>query len=161
MTESIKRQRGLYLDEFELDVVYEHAPGRTVTEADNTLFSTMTMNPASIHLDAHASAANEFGMRLVNSMFTLSTLVGLSVGQMTQRTTVANLGFEKVEFPLPVFVGDTLYASTRVLEKRVSKSRPGTGIVRLEHTARNQRGEVVALAVRAAMMLVQPQEHLS
>jgi acyl dehydratase len=158
MAEKDVRQRGLYFDELELDATYHHAPGRTVTEADNTFFSTNTMNPASIHLDAYASADNEFGARLVNSMFTLSTLVGLSVGQLTQSTTVANLGFEKVEFPLPVFAGDTLYASTRLLEKRLSKSRPGTGIVRFEHTARNQHGNVVAVACRTAMMLVQPQE---
>lgn len=112
----------------------------------------LTMNPASIHLDAHASSANQFGRRLVNSMLTLSTLVGLSVGQLTQKTTVANLGFAKVDFPRPVFGGDTIYASTVVLAKHPSTSRPEVGIVTFEHTARNQDGEVVAVAVRSAMM---------
>jgi acyl dehydratase len=154
-------QRGLYFDELELDVVYEHAPGRTVTEADNTHFSTMTMNPASIHLDAHASADTQFGQRLVNSMFTLSTLVGLSVGHLTQRTTVANLGFDGVDFPCPVFVGDTLYAATRVVDKRLSKSRSDVGIVYFEHTAKNQKGEVVAFARRGAMMLRRPNGNAS
>lgn len=152
----VVRQRGLYFDELEVGVVYEHSPGRTVGEADNTSFTTLTMNPASIHLDGHSSATNKFGQRLVNSLFTLSTLVGLSVGQLTQLTTVANLGFDKVEFPGPVFVGDTLYASTEVIDKRLSKSRPDTGIVHFKHTARNQHGKVVAVAVRAALMLVEP-----
>ncbi|MFC7741838.1 MaoC family dehydratase [Nocardiopsis composta] len=92
-------QRGLYFEELRTGVVYEHRPGRTVTEADNTLFTTLTMNPAGLHLDAHFSASTEFGRPLVNSLFTLSTLVGLSVGQLTQATTVANLGFGAVEFP--------------------------------------------------------------
>jgi len=115
------------------------------------------MNPASIHLDGHTSATNEFGQRLVNSLFTLSTLVGLSVGQLTQLTTVANLGFEKIDFPRPVFVGDTLYASTEVLDKRTSRSRPNTGVVHFKHTARNQHGYVVAVAVRTALMHISPE----
>ena len=131
---------------------YLHAPGKTFDDAENAAFTMLTMNPASIHLDAHASAANQFGRRLVNSMLTLSTLVGLSVAQLTQLTTVANLGFSRVDFPRPVFGGDTIYASTVVLEKRLSKSRPEVGIVVFEHTARNQHGEVVAVAVRSAMM---------
>jgi acyl dehydratase len=153
----VVEQRGLYYEELQLDTEYRHAPGRTVTEADNTLFTTLTMNPASIHLDAHRSAETRFGQRLVNSLFTLSTLVGLSVGQLTNGTTVANLGFGAVEFPKPVFVGDTLYASTRVLEKRLSKSRDDVGIVTFLHTATNQRAEVVATATRSAMMLMGPQ----
>lgn len=145
-------QRGLYYDELQTGVRYLHAPGKTFDDAENAAFTMLTMNPASIHLDAHASASNQFGRRLVNSMLTLSTLVGLSVGQLTQLTTVANLGFGKVEFPQPVFAGDTIYASTVVLEKRLSRSRPEVGIVVLEHTARNQHGEIVAVAVRSAMM---------
>ncbi len=157
MTEDLPlvEQRGLYYDELQTGVRYVHAPGKTFDDAENAAFTMLTMNPASIHLDAHASAGNQFGRRLVNSMLTLSTLVGLSVGQLTQKTTVANLGFSRVDFPRPVFGGDTVYASTVVLDKRPSRSRPEVGIVTFEHTATNQDGEVVAVAVRSAMMLRQ------
>ncbi|WP_322769370.1 MaoC family dehydratase [Frankia sp. Cr1] len=146
-------QRGLWFDELEIDVVYVHRPGRTVGEADNTLFTTLTMNAQALHLDEAWSATQPFGRRLVNSMFTLSTLVGLSVNQLTQGTTVANLGFSDIRFPAPLFHGDTLYAETTVLDKRLSRSRPGQGVVTFEHTARNQDGDVVAVAVRSALML--------
>jgi acyl dehydratase len=149
-------QRGLYFEEFDEGAVYVHAPGRTVTEADNVLFTTLTMNTQSLHLDASRSADTEFGERLVNSMFTLSTLVGLSVAQLTQGTIVANLGFESVRFPAPVRVGDTLYAETLIAGKRLSSSRPGQGIVEFAHTMRNQRGEVVAEATRKTLMLCLP-----
>lgn len=151
-------QRGLWFEELETDVVYAHSPGRTVTAADNVLFSTFTMNPQSLHLDEAWSADQPFGQRLVNSMLTLSTLVGLSVGQLTQGTIVANLGFEAVKFPKPVFHGDTLYAETVVLDKRLSRSRPGEGIVRFEHTGRNQHGEVVAVALRNTLVLTRPKD---
>ncbi|PZU32346.1 MAG: dehydratase [Microbacterium sp.] len=149
-------QRGLYFEEFEEGAVYAHAPGRTVTEADNVLFTTLTMNTQSLHLDAAWSAETEFGERLVNSMFTLSTMVGLSVAQLTQGTIVANLGFESVRFPAPVRVGDTLYAETLIAGKRPSSSRPGQGIVEFAHTMRNQRGEVVAAATRKTLMRCLP-----
>ena len=149
-------QRGLYYEELRTGVVYEHRPGRTVGEADNTLFTTLTMNPQGLHLDAGYAATTEFGQRLVNSMFTLSTLVGLSVGQLTQETTVANLGFGEIAFPKPVFHGDTLYAETEVVEMRASRSRPDAGIVTFEHRARNQHGEVVATARRTALMRRDP-----
>lgn len=152
----IIRQRGLYLEEFVEGAVYLHAPGRTVTEADNVLFTTLTMNTQSLHLDAAWSQETEFGERLVNSMFTLSTMVGLSVSQLTQGTIVANLGFDEVSFPAPVRVGDTLYAETRVAGTRPSASRPGQGIVELAHTMRNQRGEIVAQATRRTLMLCRP-----
>lgn len=145
-------QRGLWFEELEEGRRYLHRPGRTVGEADNTFFSTLTMNPQSLHLDAVASAATEFGERLVNSMFTLSTLVGLSVAQLTQGTTVANLGFNKVSFPRPVRIGDTLYAETVVVSKRPSRSRPDAGVVVFRHIARNQHGEIVAEAERTALM---------
>ncbi|GAA3981584.1 MaoC family dehydratase [Thermobifida alba] len=151
-------QRGLYYEELQTGAVYVHRPGRTVTDADNVLFSTLTMNPQSLHLDAHFSAATEFGRPLVNSLFTLSTLVGLSVNQLTQATTVANLGFGEVSFPHPVFAGDTLYAETRVLDKRLSRSRPDNGVVRFEHRARNQDGVLVARVERSALMLRLPEE---
>lgn len=157
MSENRIIQRGLYFEEFDLDALYVHSPGRTVTEADNVLFTTMTMNTQSLHLDAQWSAGTEFGERLVNSMFTLSTLVGLSVAQLTQGTIVANLGFSEVRFPNPMRHGDTMNASTRVRSKRLSSSRPGQGIVEFEHTAVNQHDEVVALAVRSTLMLCRPE----
>ena len=151
-------QRGLYFEELELDAVYLHAPGRTVTEADNVLFSTMTMNTQSLHLDAQWSESTEFGERLVNSMFTLSTLIGTSVAQLTQGTIVANLGFSEVRFPHPMYHGDTMTSATVVLSKRLSNSRPGQGIVEFEHTATNQNGRVVATAVRSTLMRCRPTE---
>jgi acyl dehydratase len=148
--------RGRYLEELEDGTVYQHRPGRTVGEADNTLFSTLTMNPQSLHLDAQFSEGTEFGQRLVNSLFTLSTLIGLSVSDLTQATTIANLGFTEVSFPKPVFHGDTLYAETEVLSKRLSRSRPDAGVVVFEHRARNQHGDVVAVARRSALMMRTP-----
>lgn len=145
-------QRGLWFEQFEVGATYVHAPGRTVTEADNVLFTTMTMNTQSLHLDAAWSAQQPFGERLVNSMFTLSTMVGASVAQLTQGTIVANLGFGAVAFPHPVKHGDTLYFETLVESKRLSSSRPGQGIVVLQHTARNQDGVVVATAERSALV---------
>jgi acyl dehydratase len=152
----VHQQRGLWYEELEVGALYRHAPGRTVSEADNVLFSTLTMNPQALHLDGAWAADQPFGQRLVNSLFTLSTLVGLSVAQLTQGTIVANLGFSDVVFPKPVFHGDTLYAETVVLDKRLSASRPGAGIVTFEHTARNQHGEVVAVAKRTTMVLTRP-----
>ena len=151
-------QRGLWFEEFELGAIYEHRPGRTITEADNTLFTTQTMNTQALHLDAAYAAETSFGERLVNSMFTLSTIVGLSVTQLTQGTIVANLGFSEVSFPKPLFHGDTLYAETKIVDKRESKSRPGEGIVTLEHTGRNQHGDVVAVAVRKPLVRKRPVE---
>ena len=148
----VVEQRGLWFEELEPGVRYLHRPGRTVTEADNVLFSTLTMNGQSLHLDAAWSQTQPFGQRLMNSMFTLATMVGSSVGQLTQGTTVANLGFAEISFPHPLFHGDTMYSESRVLEKRLSKSRPGQGIVTFEHIARNQDGVVVARAVRSALM---------
>ena len=152
-------QRGLWFEEFALGVRYLHRPGRTITEADNVLFTTLTMNTQALHLDA-AFADNQapYHQRLVNSMFTLSTLVGLSVAQLTQGTIVANLGFSDIAFPRPLFHGDTLYAETVVIDKRLSKSRPGEGIVTFEHTGRNQDGEVVATATRKTLVRQRPDD---
>ena len=151
-------QRGLWFEEFEVGAIYEHRPGRTVTEADNVLFTTLTMNTQALHLDAAYSEDTQFGVRLVNSMFTLSTIVGLSVAQLTQGTIVANLGFSEISFPKPLFHGDTLYAETLIADKRESKSRPGEGIVTLVHTGRNQHGDVVALATRKTLVQLRPAE---
>ncbi len=145
-------QRGLYFEEFDLETRYLHRPGRTVTEADNVLFTTLTMNTQALHLDAAWSATQPFGQRLMNSMFTLSTIVGASVAQLTQGTIVANLGFTDVSFPHPLYHGDTLYSETVVTAKRLSSSRPGQGIVTMEHTGRNQDGVVVAKATRSVLM---------
>ena len=150
-------QRGLWFEEFEVGAIYEHRPGRTVTETDNVLFTTLTMNTQPLHLDANESGQQApFHERLVNSMFTLSTLVGLSVTQLTQGTIVANLGFSDVRFPAPVRHGDTIYAETLIRGKRPSSSRPGEGVVTMEHTARNQRGEVVATATRTTLVKMAP-----
>src|SRR5229473_7576715 len=143
---------GKYFEEFRVGDVFKHQPGRTVTETDNLLFSTLTMNPQPLHLDAEFSKNTEFGQRLVNSIFTLGLAVGVSVADTTLGTTVGNLGFEKVEFPKPVFIGDTIYAETEVVEKRESKSRPEWGIVTFEHRAKNQHGELIMRCRRAAMM---------
>lgn len=151
------QQRGLWFEEFSVGCIYAHRPGRTVTEADNVLFTTLTMNTQPLHLDQAASEQlPPFHDRLVNSMFTLSTLVGLSVAQLTQGTIVANLGFTEIAFPAPVRHGDTLYAETVVTDKRASKSRPGEGVVTLQHIARNQRGEVVATATRKTLVRMAP-----
>lgn len=148
-------QRGLYFEEFDLQARYLHRPGRTVTEADNVLFTTMTMNTQALHLDAAWSATQPFGERLMNSMFTLSTMVGASVAQLTQGTIVANLGFTEVKFPHPLLHGDTLYSETIVTDKRLSNSRPGQGIITLFHTGRNQHGDIVATASRTVMVWCQ------
>ena len=145
-------QRGLWFEEFEQGAVYVHAPGRTITEADNVLFTTLTMNTQALHLDAHWAAGQPFGQRLVNSMLTLATIVGASVAQLTQGTLVANLGFGAVSFPHPLLLGDTLRSETLVQGARLSASRPGQGIVTLVHTGRNQHGEVVATAERSALV---------
>ena len=155
MTRDVE-QRGLWYEELELETRYVHRPGRTMTEADNVLFSTLTMNPQALHLDAAWSAEQSFGQRLVNSMMTLSVLVGSSVAQLTQGTIVANLGFTDVRFPHPLFHGDTLYSSTVVTDKRLSSSRPGQGVVTLEHTGHNQDDVVVAVATRTVLFRCRP-----
>ncbi|MFH5207745.1 MaoC family dehydratase [Antrihabitans spumae] len=162
MTQRRVTQRGLWFEEFDTDVVYEHRPGRTITEADNVLFTTLTMNTQALHLDAAFSEQlPPFNQRLVNSMFTLSTLVGLSVAQLTQGTIVANLGFSDIAFPKPLFHGDTMYAETVITDKRESTSRPGEGIITLAHTARNQHGDVVATATRKTLVRKRPEEDVS
>jgi acyl dehydratase len=145
-------QRGLYLEEFVVGERYAHRPGRTVTDADNVLFTTLTMNPQALHLDAAYSATQPFGRPLVNSMWTLSTLVGLSVAQLTQGTLVAQLGLTDVSFPAPLFVGDTLIAETEIVSVRPSASRPGQGVVVMAHTGLSQNDEVVATATRTVLM---------
>ncbi|MBM4269625.1 MAG: MaoC family dehydratase [Deltaproteobacteria bacterium] len=147
---------GKYFEDLPVGAVFVHQPSRTVTETDNLLITTLTMNTQPLHLDAEFAGKTEFGKILVNSMFTLPLVVGLSVYDTTLGTTIGNLGFEKIEFPKPVFIGDTITSETHVLEARRSKSRPDTGIVLFEHVGRNQRGEVVCRARRNAMMKARP-----
>ena len=148
---------GLWFDEFREGMVFEHALGRTVTEMDNVLFSTLTMNPQPLHIDFEfARTQSEFGKPLVNSLFTLGLLIGMTVGDTTLGTTVGNLGMTEVKFPKPVFHGDTIRARTTVLSVRESQSRPGQGIVEFLHEAINQRGEIVATCRRAGLMKAKP-----
>lgn len=148
---------GKYFETFAVDDVFDHQPTRTVTETDNLLFSALTLNPQPLHLDAEFAKASTHGQILVNSIFTLGLLVGVSVGDTTLGTTLGNLGFDKTLFPNPVFIGDTLTARTRVVSKRESKSKPDRGIVIFEHIAVNQRGDVVCSCIRSAMMMKSPE----
>ena len=134
-------------------MTFEHEPGRTVTETDNLLFTTLTLNPQPLHLDAEFAKNSIHGQILVNSLFTLAVVVGLSVGDTTLGTTLGNLGFDKTTFPNPVFLGDTIRVSSKVVDRRESKSKPDRGIVTFEHTGTNQRGEIVCSCVRGAMMM--------
>ena len=143
---------GKLFEELAVGQVFKHQPGRTVTEADNVFFSCLTMNPQPLHVDFHAAQQAEFGKPLVNSLFTLGVAVGLSVGETTLGTTVGNLGFERVEFPRPVFHGDTIYAETKVLEKKESQSKPDRGVVSVETRGFNQRGEEVCYFRRRVMV---------
>ena len=148
---------GLWFEQLEVGLRVRHATTRTVTETDNVLFTTMTMNPQPLHLDAEFAARSQYGQILVNSMFTVALVIGLAVPELTLGTTVANLGFSRIDFPAPVFIGDTIGVVTDVIEARLSRSRPGTGIVTFEHHGINQRDETVCLAVRAALMHCRPE----
>ena len=147
---------GKYYEELEVGMRFEHQPGRTVTDTDNLLFSTLTLNQQPLHLDAEFAATTLHGKILVNSIFTLGFVVGVSVADTTLGTTLGNLGFDKTTFPNPVFVGDTLYSATTILEKRESRSKPDRGIVTFEHTGTNHRGDVVCACVRTGMMMKRP-----
>lgn len=148
---------GLYFEELEVGQVFHHPLRRTITEADNVFFSAMTHNPAALHLDEeYCRTHTEFGQRIVNSCFTLALMVGISVGDTTQGTAVANLGWDEVRFPKPLFHGDTVRIETSVLELRESRSRPNAGIVTFEHRAFNQRDELVAVCKRSGLQLKRP-----
>ena len=148
---------GLLFEDFSVGQTFRHPIRRTVTEADNVFFSALTHNPAALHLDEeYCREHTEFGQRVVNSCFTLGLMVGISVGETTLGTTVANLGWDEVRFPKPVFHGDTLRVESEVLEIRESKSRPDNGIVIFAHRAFNQRNEIVATCKRSALMLRKP-----
>lgn len=147
---------GLYFEQFVVGHVFQHAVTRTVTEMDNTLFSVMTMNMQPLHLDAHFAEQTEFGQRLVNSLFTLGLVIGISVTDTTLGTTIANLGMSDIRFPKPVFHGDTVHVETEVKSLRASKSRPNAGIVEFEHRGWNHRDELVCVCIRSAFMKRQP-----
>ncbi|WP_333781321.1 MaoC family dehydratase [Rhodopseudomonas palustris] len=147
---------GMYFEEFEVGQEFRHALTRTVTEMDNTMFSLLTLNPQPLHIDAHFAEKTEFGQRIFNSLYTLGIMIGMTVYDTTLGTTVANLGMTDVTFPKPVFHGDTLRATTKVLSKRESKSRPNAGIVEFEHHALNQNDEIVGKCRRTALMHKRP-----
>jgi acyl dehydratase len=148
---------GLYFEEFQRGQVFQHTIRRTVTEADNVFFSALTHNPAALHLDEeYCRTQTEFGQRIVNSAFTLGLMVGISVGDTTLGTTVANLGWDEVRFPKPLFHGDTVRCESEVVEIRESRSRPDNGIVVFWHRAFNQQGVLVASCKRSALMLRKP-----
>jgi len=143
---------GKYFDEWRIGETIEHPLRRTVTETDNLLWSTMTHNPQPLHLDAEAAKASEFGRILVNGTFTFSLMVGITVAETTMGTLVANLGYDKLVMPKPVFIGDTLRGETEITDLKPSKSRPGAGIVTFTHRLLNQRDEVVCQCLRMALI---------
>ena len=148
---------GLYFEEFFVGQTFQHAIRRTVSEMDNIMFSALTHNPAALHLDEeYCKNHTEYGQRIVNSVFTLGLIVGVSVGDTTLGTTVANLGWDEVRFPKPLFHGDTVHVETEVIELRDSKSRPQNGIVIFEHRGFNQHDVLVASCKRSALMLRRP-----
>ena len=147
---------GKYYDDLEVGLKLQHPRGRTVTEMDNVMFSALTMNPQPLHLDEHYAAQTQFGKRLVNGIFTMGLMVGICVSDLTEGTIVANLGYDNVRHPKPVFHGDTIYVESEVLDKRESRSNPDRGIVTIKHTARNQDGEIVCELERAVLFLKKP-----
>ena len=159
MQDTVQRHKrgGLYFEDFEVGKLYEHRYTRTVTQMDNMLFSNMTLNPQPLHIDRHfCETETDWGQPLMNSLFTLGLMIGMSVNDTTLGTTVANLGMTDVAFPHPLFHGDTVHVKTKVIALRDSRSRPEVGIVEFEHTAFNQDNLIVAICKRHAMMKRQP-----
>ena len=157
VTELRHKRGGIYFDDFVVGHLYEHRLTRTVTQMDNMLFSNMTLNPQPLHIDRHfCEQETEWGKPLMNSLFTLGLLIGISVNDLTVGTTVANLGMTEVKFPFPLFEGDTVHCTTQVMSKRESSSRPGTGIVEFDHRAYNQDDRLVAECRRQALMRMRP-----
>lgn len=149
---------GKFYEDLEVGMTVEHSLGRTITEADNTLFNAMTMNTQPLHINEDFARKTQFGKRIVNGILTFAVVIGITVNDLTAGTIVANLGYEKVEHPQPVFHGDTIYAETKVLDKRESRSKPDRGIVRLRHIGKNQTGDVVCLVERTVLFLKQAVE---
>lgn len=144
---------GKYYEDLEVGAHFKHSQGRTVTEADNVLFCALTMNDQPLHINEDFASHTQFGRRIVNGIFTMGLVVGLSVGELSEGTIVANLGYDHVVHPNPVFHGDTIYVESEVLDKRESRSRPDCGIVRLKHTGRKQDGTVVVELERTTLFL--------
>jgi acyl dehydratase len=149
---------GVWFDDLQVGQVFDHAIRRTVTETDNVLFTTLTHNPALLHLDEEYMKGTEFGARIVNSVFTLGLMVGISVGDTTLGTAIANLGWDEVRFPKPLFHGDTVRVTTEVVDLRESKSRPDAGIVTFVHRAYNQHGDLVASCKRTGLQRKKPKD---
>ena len=149
---------GKYFDDLEVGMSINHSLGRTITEMDNVLFNALTMNTQPLHLNEDFANKTQFGQRIVNGILTLGIVIGITVNELTAGTIVANLGYEKVEHPRPVYHGDTIYVETQVLEKRVSRSKPDRGIVKLNHLGKNQSGEVICDVERTVLFLKRPSE---
>lgn len=147
---------GKYFDELEVGMTIRHALGRTLSEYDNVLFSSLTLNTQPLHLNADFAEKTEFGRTIVNGLFTLGLAVGITVNDLTAGTIVANLGYENVRHPKPMFAGDTLYVETEITAKRESKSRPDAGIVTMKHTGFNQHGEITLDITRSALFMKKP-----
>ena len=158
MAEPVRHKRGgLYFEDLKVGEIVEHRYSRTVTQMDNMLFSNMTLNPQPLHIDRHfCETETEWGQPLMNSLFTLGLMIGMSVSDLTVGTTIANLGMSDVKFPHPLFENDTVHSTTEILSKRESKSRAGAGIVEFHHRAFNQDGKLVAECRRQAFMLMRP-----
>lgn len=149
---------GKYFNDLEVGMTIHHSLGRTITETDNVLFNALTMNTQPLHLNEDFSSKTQFGKRIVNGILTLGVVIGITVNELTAGTIVANLGYEKVEHPKPVFHGDTIYVETQVLEKRASRSKPDRGIVKLKHLGKNQRGDIICEVERTVLFLKSPSE---
>ena len=152
---------GKFYDDLHVGMTIEHSLGRTITETDNILFNAMTMNTQPLHLNEDFSQKTQFGKRIVNGILTFAVVIGITVNDLTAGTIIANLGYEKVEHPKPVFHGDTIYAETKILDMRESRSKPDRGIVKMQHTGRNQMGEVVCTVERNVIFLKnEPEKNL-
>ena len=149
---------GMYYEDLPVGKTIKHEWGRTITEADNTFFSMLTMNMQPLHTNEDFASKTEFGQRLVNGLFTMALVVGISVNDITTGTIIANLGYESIQHPHPVFHGDTIYVETEVIAARESKSRPDTGVVTMKHYGRNQHGTIVVEVTRSALFLKRPVE---
>ncbi|MCJ7534982.1 MAG: MaoC family dehydratase [Anaerolineales bacterium] len=147
---------GKFFDDLEVGMIFLHEKGRTITEADNTFFNAITMNTQPLHMNEDFSSKTQFGRRIVNGILTLGLVIGITVDELTAGTIVANLSYEKVNHPRPVFHGDTIYVETKVLEKRASRSKPDRGIIKLKHLGKNQSGELICEVERTVLFLKRP-----
>ena len=148
---------GKFYEDLEIGMTFQHSLGRTITEADNTFFNALTMNTQPLHLNEDFSSKTQFGKRIVNGILTFGVVIGITVNELTEGTIIANLGYEKVEHPKPVYHGDTVYVETMILEKRESRSKPDRGIVKIQHVGKNQLGEIVCRVERMVLFLKKSQ----